>query len=206
MSNVSFKGATLVDVLMPRVILGNVDFSDAKLTNVRLSTSSILYSNFDGSVLDNVEIIGSYFLQNNFKNSEIKNMIFNRAVIINSDFSETEFKNTTFEQNIFEMTDFTDVDFSSIKIKRGVAFADSLFTNSNISDYELYETDFSEKSISRGCHEFGIQDSTTRDKFYDPEADTGTCFIPASNLSGLNLSKTDLSDVVFSKITSSLSM
>ena len=200
MSNVSFKGATLVDVLMPRVILQNVDFSDAKLTNVRLSSSSILHSNFDGSVLNNVEIIGSYFLQNNFKNSEIKNMIFNRAVIINSDFSETEFKNTTFEQNFFEMTDFTDVDFSSIKIKRGVVFADSLFTNSNIFDYELYETDFSEKRVSSGCQELGIENAMTRDEFYEPQLTT--CIIPSSNLSGLNLSKIDLSDVVFSRITS----
>ena len=204
MSNVSFKGATLVDVLMPRAILGNVDFSDAKLTNVRLSTSSILYANFDGSVLDNVEILGSYFLQSNFKNSEIKNMVFKRVVIISSDFSETEFKNVTFEDSIFDKVDFNGVDFSSIKIKRGNAFADSLFTNSNISDYELYETDFSEKRLSSSCHELGIQDATTRDKFYDPEVDFPypRCIIPSSNLSGLNLSKTDLSDVVFSRITS----
>jgi len=200
MSNVSFKGATLVDVLMPRALVQNADFSDATLTNVRFSSSLVSYSNFEGSVLDNVEILGSDLMHNNFKNSEIKNMIFNRVIIRNTDFSETEFKNATFKDTIFDKADFTGVDFSSIKIKTGNAFADSLFTNSNIFDYELYATDFSGKTLSSGCQELGIQDTMTRDKFFDTQ--TGTCVIPSSNLSGLNLSKTDLSDVVFSRITS----
>ena len=199
MSNVSFKGATLVDVLMPRAMLENVDFSDATLTNVRFSTSLITYSNFEGSVLDNVEILGSYFLHNNFKNSEIKNMIFKRAHVINSNFSETEFKNVTLEDTRFTTTDFTGVDFSPIKIKEGVAFADSLFANSNISDYELHETDFADKRLRFSCQEVGIQDVLTRDIFY-----TGTqelCLFPSSDLSGLDFSKTDLTSVVFSRIT-----
>jgi uncharacterized protein YjbI with pentapeptide repeats len=199
MINVSFKGATLVDVLMPRALVQNADFSDATLTNVRFSSSLVTYSNFEGSVLDNVEILGSYLMHNNFKNSEIKNMIFKRAHVINSNFSETEFKNVTLEDTVFTTTDFTGVDFSPIKIKDGVSFADSLFINSNISDYELPETDFANKILQSGCQQLGVEYVLTRDIFYTGLEDT--CFFPSSDLSGLDFSKTDLSDVVFSRIT-----
>ena len=194
MSNVSFKGATLVDVLIPRAMLGNVDFSDATLTNVRFSTASIFYSNFEGSVLDNVENLDTFFLHNHFKNSELKNMMFKRSQTVNSDFSTTEFKNVTLESTAFAMVDFTDVDFSSIKIKKGVAFADSLFTNSNISDY-VHETDFSDKQLPYSCEGLGIADALTRDKFYHGQ--TVSCHIPSSDLSGLDFSKTDLSNIIF---------
>jgi len=199
MSNVSFKDATLVDVLMPRAELENVDFSDATLTNVRFSSSLVTYSNFEGSVLDNAEILSSNLMHNNFKNSEIKNMIFKRAHVINSNFSETEFKNVTLEDTVFTTTDFTGVDFSPIKIKEGVAFADSLFINSNIDDYELPETDFANKILQSGCEQLGVEYVLTRDVFYTGLEEM--CFFPSSDLSGLDFSKTDLSDVVFSRIT-----
>ena len=198
MSGVNFKGATLVDVLMPRADLQNVDFSDATLTNVSFSTASVYNSNFEGSVLDNVEMLNLSSYSNNFKNSEMKNMIFKRAHVINSDLSATEFENVTFEDTRFFTIDFSSVDFSSIKIKRGVAFADSLFTNSNISDYELYATDFADKQFNRSCESLDIHDILTRDKFYGlPEL----CLLPASDLSGLDFSKTDLSDIVFNRTT-----
>ena len=126
-------------------------------------------------------------------------MIFKRAHVINSNFSETEFKNVTLEDTVFTTTDFTGVDFSPIKIKDGVSFADSLFINSNISDYELPETDFANKILQSGCQQLGVEYVLTRDIFYTGLEDT--CFFPSSDLSGLDFSKTDLSDVVFSRIT-----
>ena len=200
LKDVSFKGATLQNVLMPRAILDNVNFSDATLSNVRFSTAYFYNSNFEGSVLDNVEIFGSYFLQNNFKNSQIKNTEFMRTEIVITDLSKTEFKNVILKSSGFSVANFTGVDFSSIKIEKGVSFADSLFTNSNIAENKLPGTDFTEKQYPLTCQKLGVQDAMTRDKFYHTQ--TGTCQIPSSNLSGLNLSKTDLSDVVFSRITS----
>jgi uncharacterized protein YjbI with pentapeptide repeats len=138
-------------------------------------------------------------MHNNFKNSEIKNMIFKRAHVINSNFSETEFKNVALEDTRFTTADFTGVDFSQIKIKYGVSFADSLFTNSNISDYELLETDFADKNLQAGCQQLGVEYVLTRDIFYTGLEDR--CFFPSSDLSGLDFSKTDLTNIVFSRIT-----
>jgi len=189
-------------VLIPRSMLINVDFSDATLSDVRFSGSVIIKSNFVGAVLDHVETLGAVLKDSNFKNSEIKNTVFKRAQVVVADFSTTEFKNVVFESTRFSDVDFSDFDFSSIKINPGVAFADSLFVGSNIPENELPETDFTQKVGSTGeCYE-----SVTRIEYnhiiqraFDL---SGVCFIPGSSLSGLDFSKTDLSTVIFSMMTS----
>ena len=202
MENVNFNGATLQNVLFPRSTLINVDFSDATLSDVRFSGSVIIKSNFEDAVLDHVETLGIVLKHNNFNNSEIENTVFKRVQTIVADFSTTEFKNVVFESTSFTHTDFSNVDFSSIKIESGTAFSDSLFVGSNIIENELPETDFTQKARRTGTCDESVTRIENNHIIQKAFGISGVCFIPGSSLPGLDFSKTDLSTVVFSMITS----
>ena len=181
MLDVDFSGANLKNAKFPRSFVYSSNFSNTDLTGSYLAAGNFLECNFSHAILDNINPMGTKFEYVKFDNALLSNTLFQRSSISVVDFTNTTFNNVVFNSSDLYGINFIGMDFSEISFELDNACAACDFRTSNLADHLPYGMDLTMKIFFK-----------YDEKFY----------YPASTISGLDLSNTNLSKIVYSHLTS----